>query len=36
MSHNMLCSMTNGGFLYDCHCDDPEYLEEIVHPEKAG
>lgn len=29
MSHNSLCMATNGGFLYECHCDDPEYLEEI-------
>lgn len=35
MLHHSLCKMTNGGFLYDCHCDDPEYLEEFVHPEKA-
>lgn len=28
--HNYLCKMTNGGFMYDCHCDDPEYIEELI------
>lgn len=22
VSHNRLCMMTNGGFLYECHCFD--------------
>jgi hypothetical protein len=30
MSHNTLCSMTNGGFLYECRCDEPEYLEQVI------
>lgn len=30
MVHNRLCFATNGGFLYECHCHDEDYLDELL------
>lgn len=35
--HTRLCYATNGGFLYDCHCDEPcEAEQEDATPEARG